>query len=283
MDQQILKMNLWNYGLILSIYPLLILSNQFEYILKREEGKRLNATFKIVPYCGIRMCIDKCLQNSGCRSVNYYSKSLACELNFVGHSFYPSLLQSAVDFEYFHIATEHLEENCSVQNVECVALHTSEKKCIRSSSKMVAPENVALGKTVYSSSVYDGNYVDHDVKYIVDGNSGKAFGICGSTYNEMKPWILIDLGQVYQIRKLNVVVFNLGYPDTTCAFYDIRIGLTTNTSEMTLCNTDSQYVSKIVECQQCIVGQFVHFQLNNNVNCHLHFCEVEIFAVKHML
>lgn len=71
--------------------------------------------------------------------------------------------------------------------------------------------------------------------------------------------------------------------ETTCAFYDIRIGLTTNTSEMTLCNTDSQYVSKIVECQQCIVGQFVHFQLNNNVNCHLHICEVEIFAVKHML
>lgn len=100
-------------GFIITIYPLLILSNQFEYILKIKEGKRLNATFKIVPYCGIRMCIDKCLQNSGCRSVNYNSKSLECELNFVDDGVHPSILRSAEEFDYLHIATEHYAGNVS--------------------------------------------------------------------------------------------------------------------------------------------------------------------------
>lgn len=80
----------------------------------------------------------------------------------------------------------------------------------------VAPENVDLGKTVYSSSVYNGNYVNHNVTYIVDGNLGSAFGVCGATHLEIKPWILIDLGQAYQIRKLKVFFYNCRYKEFHC-------------------------------------------------------------------
>ncbi|XP_061192722.1 uncharacterized protein LOC133200920 [Saccostrea echinata] len=250
------------------LYPDLILSdcgNYKQFILKTEEGKRLNATFHTANKYGKNTCISHCVRNTACRSVNYCRKLLVCELNFVDADGYPSMLKSDSDFQYYLIDMANTTSKsmsqtpqCLNKYQECFTTHSGARICLPFHDfKEVSSVNVALGKIVYSST-----------------GAGLA-----TSYT--RPWFLLDLGQVYEINEIKTYKVHDSVP---CVNFDVRIGLTTNVSEMVYCNFGSQIKNVIIVCPRCLVGQFVQLQMTayNNTRCHFHISKLEVFAHAHI-
>ncbi|XP_062608976.1 uncharacterized protein LOC134270749 isoform X1 [Saccostrea cucullata] len=260
--------------------PVLILSdcgtyNQF--ILKTEEGKRLNATFHTANKYGKNTCISHCVRNTACRSVNYSRKLLVCELNFVDDNDYPLMLKSDSNFQYFLIDKKNTtsesmaqQPQCLKEYQECFITQIGARACLPFYNiKAASSVNAALGKTVYSSSGSDTSYVTNGQKTLE-----------GSETDHARPWFILDLGRVYEINQIKTYKY---HDSATCVNFDVRIGLTTNVSEMAYCNSGSQIQNVIIVCPRCLVGQFIQLQMNayDNTNCHFHISELEVFAHAH--
>ncbi|KAL4222145.1 hypothetical protein ACF0H5_018185 [Mactra antiquata] len=143
----------------------------------------------------------------------------------------------------------------------------------------ISNENIALGKPTELSSLFQ-NDLQYGGRKAVDGNmdSDMIAGSCFRTENQVRPWIRIDFGAVYEIQRIKLT--NRG----DCCVNDaqnpeVSTGLTADAMNLVYSQTGpigaDLLINRIPPGTQ---GQFVKIQLNDPLPSTLQLCEIEIYG-----
>ena len=172
--------------------------------------------------------------------------------------------------------------SCAIQHSECqkgVCVCSSGYSRIsdRCYKATCGGTNIAYGKTVSMSSIYD---VDMSMgSNAVDGGTSGNYndGSCAKTQHDINPWIMVDLGTVYSICRIQLFA-RLDCCNARLRNLHVYIGSSPN--ELTVVYTrpaGNVGATLDIGFDEYYTGRFIKFQLAETE--YLTLCEIEVYEV----
>ncbi|VDI66990.1 Hypothetical predicted protein [Mytilus galloprovincialis] len=171
---------------------------------------------------------------------------------------------------------KNLEQKMTTQLEQILTLLQQRKdnECIKDLKFVETLQEVAEGKSVKQSSLYQGKY--YPAELAVDGNTGTF----SHTKTEENPYWWVDLGKLYKVKQIVV------YSRTNCCGsylknMDVTVG--PSLDNMSLCTHYKGPASTgehfNLDCKAAMVGRYVKLSINRK-NSIMQLAELKVFAYR---